>query len=237
MNARRGAAPILGLLLLLTFACNGGDPAPEPASTRDGEGADSADEAESSSDEEDESATESALAPLSRLRITVYFPSQEYGALVPESREIFDTASPVDRAKQILADLISGPSESIEAYPALPPGTRIRQVYILEDGVAWVDFTADLQRGMVGGTDSELLSVYAVVNSLALNLPEIRHVGFLIDGRVIETLGGHLDLRRPFPANTSYILGAAGRSSVTVEDRLAPAAHAPVVATSRRAAS
>jgi hypothetical protein len=204
MNARRGAAPILGLLLLLTFACNGGDPAPEPASTRDGEGADSADEAESSSDEEDESATESALAPLSRLRITVYFPSQEYGALVPESREIFDTASPVDRAKQILADLISG---------------------------------ADLQRGMVGGTDSELLSVYAVVNSLALNLPEIRHVGFLIDGRVIETLGGHLDLRRPFPANTSYILGAAGRSSVTVEDRLAPAAHAPVVATSRRAAS
>jgi spore germination protein GerM len=209
------------LLVLLTFACNGDEPAPEPALAPGDEGVDSAEEADSSTEEEP--ASESALAPLRRLLITVYFPSQEHVALVPESREIFDTASPVDRAKQILADLISGPSGSTEAYPALPAGTRIRQVYILEDGVAWVDFTADLKRGMVGGTDIELFSVYAVVNSLALNVPEIRRVGFLIDGRVSETLGGHLDLRRPFRANTSYILGAGGQSAITVEGRLAPA--------------
>jgi spore germination protein GerM len=237
MNARRGAAPILYLLLVLTFACNGDEPAPEPGPAPEGESPDSAGQAESSSEEEEETATDSALAPLSRLRITVYFPSQKHDALVPESREIFDTASPIDRAKQILADLISGPSESIEAYPALPPGTRIRQVYILESGVAWVDFTADLKHGMLGGTDTELLSVYAVVNSLALNVPEIRRVGFLIDGRVSETLGGHLDLSRPLPANTSYILGAGGKSSITVKGRLAPAARASIASVSRRAAS
>ena len=211
MNARRGASLIATLLCMVATACDGGAPSGQPSL---------ATTAPSSGATETESA--GALAPLSRLQITVYFPSQSEAALVPETREIFDTASPVDRAKQILADLISGPSESVEAYPAVPPGTRIRQVYVLDGGIAWVDFTADLKNGLGGGTHNELLAVYAVVNSLALNVREIRRVGILIDGRVSDTLGGHLDLSRPLPANTSYILGAPDAPPMTVESESLP---------------
>ena len=234
MNARRGASLIATFLCIVVMACNGGEPPGEPSLATaapdpgaEGETADAQDQDQ----EEDDAATGGPLAPLSSLEITVYFPSQNAPVLVPETREIFDTASPVDRAKQILADLISGPSESIGAYPALPPGTRLRQVYVLEGGIAWVDFTADLKNGLGGGTHNELLAVYAVVNSLALNLPEIQRVGILIDGRVSKTLGGHLDLSRPLPANTSYILGASSARPMTADRGAAPHTGNAAVAT------
>jgi hypothetical protein len=140
-----------------------------------------------------------------RLNVLVYFPTTAGDGLVGESHEIFLTSAPGDRAKQILADLISGP-ESAPALRALPPGTHLRQVYVLEHGTAYVDFSADLKQGMSGGSTEELFTVYAIVNSVALNIPEIRRVGILIEGQPVDTLNGHLDLRRPLPPDTSLIL-------------------------------
>ena len=49
-----------------------------------------------------------------------------------------------------------------------------------------------------GGTLTELLSIYSVVNTLSLNISEIEAVKFLIEGREAKTLAGHIDLRYPF---------------------------------------
>lgn len=147
-------------------------------------------------------------APIRRLNVLIYYPAATEDGLIGEPREIFMTAAPGDRAKQILADLISGPATDSGAR-ALPPGTRLRQVFVLEDGTAYIDFNADLKQGMAGGTTEELLAVYSIVNSVSLNIPEIRRVGILINGRPIDTLNGHLDLRRPLPPNSSIIVGEA----------------------------
>jgi spore germination protein GerM len=150
-------------------------------------------------------ADESPKAALRRLNVLIYFPGSEGDGLVGEAREIFNTTAPGDRAKQILADLISGSNEQ-KNLRAVPPGTQLRQVYILDDGTAYVDFSADLKAGMRGGSTEELLTVYAIINSVALNIPEIRRLGILIDGEPVETLNGHLDLRRPLPPDPSIIL-------------------------------
>lgn len=141
--------------------------------------------------------------PIRRQSVLVYFPGAGLDGLVGEEREIFGTASPGDRAKQILADVVEGPT-SEDASRAVPLGTRLLQVYVLEDGVAYVDFTDDLRRGLSGGSMAELLCVYSIVDSLALNVSEIKKVGILIEGRPIETLNGHVDLRRPLPPNRSF---------------------------------
>ncbi len=138
----------------------------------------------------------------------VFFPSASSDRLLGEEREIFETASPVDRAKQILSDLISGPS-SDATLAALPEGTRLRQVYLMDSGTAYVDLSSELRTGATWGTDEEILAVYAVVDSIILNVPEIRRVGILVDGRPCETLGGHVDLRRPFVADRGLIEGGA----------------------------
>ena len=157
-------------------------------------------------------------AALSRRSVTIYFPSTSEDGLRGETREIFDTASPEDRAKQILSDLLAGPSEA-DGVSVLPPGTRLRQVFVLESGIAYVDFSSELRDGMSGGSRMELMAVYAIVNSLVLNIPEVRRVGILIDGRPCRTLNGHVDLRRPLPPKTGFLQDWTGtRSSLGSPD-------------------
>jgi spore germination protein GerM len=144
-----------------------------------------------------------AAAPLSRVLVTVYFPSASKGGLQGENREIFNT-SPVERAKQILSDVIAGPGGP-EALPALPAGTRLRQVFVQDSGLAYADFSAQLRDGMTGGSETELLAVYAIVNSLALNIPEINRVIILVEGEPCESLNGHVDLRHPLVPRPSLM--------------------------------
>ena len=56
-----------------------------------------------------------------------------------------------------------------------------------------------------GGSLDELLTVYAIVDALTVNLPSITGVQILIDGKEVDTLAGHVDLRRPLPANRALI--------------------------------
>ena len=38
---------------------------------------------------------------------------------------------------------------------------------------------------------------YAIVNAVTANLPAVQRVQILIDGKEVDTLAGHVDLRRP----------------------------------------
>ncbi len=150
---------------------------------------------------------ESSLAPLPRRTVEIYFPSEVDDGLVSEFREIFATATAGDQIKQILADLISGPS-SKQASRALPAGTRLRQAYVLDDGIAWLDFSSELTEGIGGGSMAELLTVYSIVNSVVANVPDVRRVGILVNGQPVETLNGHMHLLNPLRPNFSLILGS-----------------------------
>lgn len=187
--------PILAVLCLAGCSCSDdGGVATEDAAV-----------AESSAAAPEES--EAIQTPLPRRSVEIYFPSAERDGLVGELREIFDTVGPSDRVKQIVNDLISGP-EGREALRALPPATRLRQAYVLDNGVAYLDFSATLKEGIGGGSMEEILAVYAIVNSIVANVPEVSRVGILVNGRVLTTLNGHLDLRRPLPPDYSLILGS-----------------------------
>jgi germination protein M len=146
-------------------------------------------------------------APLPRSTVEIYFPSAGSNGLIGEFHQIFETVNASDKAKQIIADLIAGPGGR-GTLRALPPATRLRQAYVLGNGVAYVDFSADLKEDIGGGSMEEILAVYAIVNSIVVNIPEVRRVGILVNGRELATLNGHLDLRRPLPANYSLIIGS-----------------------------
>jgi spore germination protein GerM len=138
----------------------------------------------------------------------LYFPSRSADGLVEETREIFATTAPEDRAKQIVGALLEGPRRS-DAAPAAPAGVRLRQAYVTADGIAYLDFSAELRSGMGGGSTAELLTVYAVVDSIALSVPEVRRVAILVDGAEVDTLNGHLDLRFPLRARRDLVVGSA----------------------------
>lgn len=192
---------LLLLLLLLTLGCGGGSDnidsvAPDEVS--------------------EEPLREATVDPIRRANIELYFPSALESGLVGEYHEIFNTITPEDRIKQIIADLIGGP-QSPDALRSLPPGTRLRQAFVLEDGTAYLDFSSELSDNLGGGSQQELLAVYSIIDSVALNVREVRRVGILINGQPIETLNGHLDLRRPLPPDNRWILGSVVVVAIDVE--------------------
>ena len=56
---------------------------------------------------------------------------------------------------------------------ALPPGTALRGLFVGGQGDAYVDFSGSLRTNHPGGSSSEILTVYAIVSALTVNLPAI----------------------------------------------------------------
>jgi len=78
-------------------------------------------------------------------------------------------------------------------------------VYLTERGDAYVDLSREAVTAHPGGTLNELLTVYTIVNALTVNLPAVKSVQILIDGKEVETLAGHVDLRQPLAKNLALV--------------------------------
>ena len=213
LSATVGWLLIVAVVLTLTACAGGGGESTEGEGESVAPGTPGSDDTqeEQAGDDEpgdgEEATADSSLTPLPRRTIEIYFPSQVEEGLVSEYREIFATATSGDQIKQVIADLITGPTAK-EATRALPAGTRLRQAYVLEGGVAWLDFSSDLTQGIGGGSSVEVLTVYSIVNSVVANVSDVRRVGILVNGRPVATLNGHMHLLRPLRPNFSLILGS-----------------------------
>ena len=69
----------------------------------------------------------------------------------------------------------------------------------------YVDLSPEFRQNHPGGTTNEILTVYAIVSALTANLPAITGVQILIEGKEVDTLAGHLDLRRPIEQDLKWI--------------------------------
>ncbi len=124
--------------------------------------------------------------------VTLYFPAIEKRRLAGEKRDLPLAADDTDKVHQILLALIEGPR--LESNRALPPSTEVRAIFLSRDGAAFVDFSSDVLARLTPGIENETLTVYSVVNSLAVNIPSVKKVKILIQGQEVETLDGHADL-------------------------------------------
>lgn len=141
-----------------------------------------------------------------RRTVTVFFPSSDGLYLVASEREIYATSSMSAQMKQLVVELIKGPSDGDAggAANALPEATRLREIYIHRD-TAYVDFTKEVVEQLEGGSHAELLTVYSVVDSVIHNFPEITRVKILVEGADVESLGGHVDLSMPLLKDMGFI--------------------------------
>ena len=128
--------------------------------------------------------------------IILFFPSEHDGLLHQEEREIVPESSVALQAKKIISELLSG--SRLGFLSPFPPETRLRELYITEEGVACVDFSREITDKHLSGTSAEMSTIFSVVNSLAHNLEQVKKVFILVDGGEKKTLGGHIDLTSPF---------------------------------------
>lgn len=134
-----------------------------------------------------------------RASITVYFVNEDATGLVAESRQVRVSD---DLLRATLEQLIRGP-ENPKLSQAIPSGTRILETR-LDGSTAYVSFSHELRTQHWGGSTGEIMTVYAIVNSLTA-LPGVDRVLILLEGRYEETLVGHLILDEAFERNESLI--------------------------------
>lgn len=144
----------------------------------------------------------SALEPAKAV-VHLYFAAADHSFLMAEERVLDRNSDPSEFAKAIVNALIEGPQQNL--MRTVPKETVLRTVYIADDGIAYVDFTDSIRVHHPGGCRLEQLSIYAIVNSLILNMDRIQTVKILIDGQEAFTLAGHIDLRFPFSADMLII--------------------------------
>ncbi len=110
--------------------------------------------------------------------------------LIPTKRQV-PAESP---ARAALEELIAGPLPEGCISP-LPDGTRLRGVKV-KDGLATADFSEELVKRFPGGSSNEAATVYSIVNTLT-SLPGVEKVQILVGGRVVDSIGGHVDVSSP----------------------------------------
>ena len=76
----------------------------------------------------------------------------------------------------------------------------------VDGGELQVDFDRALIDSHPGGSLGELLTVYALADTVAVNFPHLRQLRILIDGAAVETLKGHVDLRQPVSPDFQWVL-------------------------------
>lgn len=81
----------------------------------------------------------------------------------------------------------------------------MRALYLTGRGEAYLDLSGDIRRNHPGGSLAEALTVYAIVNVLTVNMPDITAVQLLLDGQEADTLAGHIDLRHPLRRGARWI--------------------------------
>ncbi len=136
-----------------------------------------------------------AVTETRRIQAALFYVSDDGTSLMPVSREVVYGATPVEQARRILEAQIAPPPEG--RLSAIPAGTALRSVYLTGTGDAYVDLGGAIVSGHTGGSLDEALTVYAIVNALAANLPGVSTVQILIEGQEVDSLVGHLDLRHP----------------------------------------
>jgi spore germination protein GerM len=135
---------------------------------------------------------------------TLFFGAPDGQTLVPVRRDVALAETVVEQGREILnAQLSEVPQEPLVSV--IPAGTTLRAFYVTDRGDAFVDLSSDVVTGHPGGSLNELLTVYAIVDAVTANLPAVRRVQILVDGKEADTIAGHVDLRRPLSRDDSLV--------------------------------
>ena len=155
-------------------------------------------------------------AETAHITATLYYGSSDGRALVPVRRDVPLATGVVDQGRQILAvQFQDAPQPYVQV---IPKGTKLRAFYVTDRGDAFVDLSGDVASAHPGGSLTELLTVYAIVNAITTNLPAIQRVQLLVEGKEVDTIAGHVDIRRPLERDSTLVRDAQSEPKLKTQD-------------------
>ena len=138
-----------------------------------------------------------------KIKARLFYVAADGSNLTSVERDVAYGEGTAGQAKEIINAQLAPVTEPL--LSAVPPGTTLRALFVTANGEAYVDFTREITAAHPGGSLDELLTVYTIVNALTVNLPAVSGVQVLVDGKEVDTLAGHIDLRRPIAKGPEWV--------------------------------
>jgi hypothetical protein len=143
------------------------------------------------------------------IKARLFYVSADGMSLTSVETDVPYADGPAEQARRIVEAQIAPVADPLVS--AIPAGTKLRDVFVADGGHAYVNFSPEISAAHPHGATDELLTVYTVVNALTENLPAITAVQILVDGKEVDTLAGHVDLRRPLAKNLEWVAQTGAR--------------------------
>ncbi len=126
-------------------------------------------------------------------QVTLYVAYDDAGVLRPKPVRIPLPAGRQERAAEILRALLTLYLDKSSPHP-LGEGSEIRDVYLVDPGLAVIDLNAAFADNHRSGVLVEELTVLSLIQTLSTNVPGVTRVKILVEGNERDTLAGHADL-------------------------------------------
>jgi len=126
-------------------------------------------------------------------QVTLYVAYDDTGVLRPKPVRIPLPAGRQERAAEMLRALLNLYLDKFSPHP-LGAGSEVRDVYMVDPGLAVIDLNAAFADNHRSGILVEELTVVSLIHTLSANIPGITRAKILVDGKERDTLAGHADL-------------------------------------------
>jgi spore germination protein GerM len=141
--------------------------------------------------------------PGRKIKARLFYVAEDGTRLVSVERDVSYGDGAIEQAKAIVEAQIAPVAEPWVS--PVPPGTKLRALFVTQKGEAYVDLSREVAAEHPGGSLNEMLTIYAIVDALTVNLPAVTRVQVLVEGKEVDTLAGHVDLRRPLLKNLAWV--------------------------------
>ena len=142
--------------------------------------------------------TETKAQP-EKITVTLFYPTKDALYLEPETQEIIKEEKWLENA----IVLLQKQPKNTSLIPAIPEGDWLRSIKI--DGkIAKVDMKGETIKKWPQGATTEQIIIESIAHTVVKNA-NVEKVIFLIDGKPVETLLGHVDLLDPISPDSQWL--------------------------------
>jgi len=125
--------------------------------------------------------------------LRIYYPHGNQ--LQMEERRLPRRTVQIAIAEASVEEYLKGPKDVTVSN--IPRDVRLLGLYKDADSILYIDLSDEFRRNFQGDAITEFLLLKGLYESLISNIQDIKDVKVLIEGKEIETLGGHLYLLYP----------------------------------------
>ena len=141
----------------------------------------------------------------------IYFSDPQERFLMPEKRYVFKENDTAAQAKEIAKALLEGSKAGL--VNTFPTGVSIRDVKVVDAEIALVNFSKNLTKLHQGGSTAEMATIYSLTNSITQNVPSIKKVKILVEGKELSSIKGHISTRKAFSPDLELLIPEKEKNS------------------------